>query len=73
MPGTPYNAGNCDYVFAAQSLHVDVTGPQVTLSVCDDNFIAGQFTPGESLMVAQNQPGQMSAHLSFHPPVRAVG
>lgn len=73
MPGTPYHAGNADYVFAGQSLHIDVTAPQVTLSVCDDHFIAGQFTPGESLLVANMQPGRMSAHLTFNPPVRAVG
>lgn len=73
MPGTPYNAGNADYVFAGQSLQLDMASPPVTLSVCDDNFIAGQFTPGESLLVADIQPGQMSAHLTFNPPVRAVG
>ncbi len=77
MPGTAFHAGNAVYDYRPlgldQIIRIDVLGPPVSLSVADDTFVAGLFTPGESLLVGDNQPSKMPVHLSFEPPVCAVG
>ena len=61
------------YHFNEGTVSVDIGGPPVSLSRCSVHGFNFNFASGDPVLLGDNLAGKLPVHLTFNPPVRAVG
>lgn len=69
----PIDTTNHRYEFNGQTIIVDIEGPPVALTRCNQNRFNFNFAHGDTVLIGDNLPNSMPVHLVFVPPIRALG
>ncbi len=62
-----------DYHFEECDITLDIGGPPMRLSVCSTGGFNFNFDSGEGVLLGDNLAGKLPVHLTFNPPLRAIG